>query len=119
MKKTKMKMITGAILLAMTLTGCSTKAEAKNPSPAEHLVSTYYSGQESDAYRMFKKSIFKKMVSGWTGGELQNPVWNYDSFARYYILDQDLAPSMSDQELYYCTYSDDNDKSGYVVLLYS
>lgn len=84
----------------------------------EPAVSSYYEGQESRAFKMLQKSIFKSLLDGWTGEEVAHPVWNYDSFARYEILNPDLTAAEEEEELYYCTFSADNGKYGYGVFAY-
>ena len=84
----------------------------------EHAVSTYYEGQDSRAFKMLQKSIFKNLLDGWTGEEVEHPVWNYDSFARYEILNPDLTGTEEEAELYYCTFSADNGKYGYGIFSY-
>lgn len=84
----------------------------------QHAVTSYYEGQSSRAYKMLQKSIFKNLIGGWTEEGISNPVWNYDSFARYEVLNRDLTGVEKDAELYYCTFSADNGKCGYGVLAY-
>lgn len=85
------------------------------------IVTSYYAGQSSHAFIMLQKSIFQNWVeydnNGQINPNLTNPKWNYKSFTQYYILDQDMN-SISDQELYYGTFTDDNDNSGYIVVSY-
>lgn len=84
----------------------------------QNAVTSYYEGQSSRAYKMLQKSIFKKLIGGWTEEGISNPVWNYDSFARYEVLNRDLTRAEEEAELYYCTFSADNGKCGYGVLAY-
>lgn len=84
----------------------------------ESVTSSYYEGQSARAFQMLQKSIFKNLLSGWLGEDIVNPIWNYDSFTRYDILDENFTSTGEWQELYYCTFSSDNDKTGYVVLAY-
>lgn len=84
----------------------------------QHAVASYYEGKNSRAYKMLQKSIFKNLIGGWTGEGISNPVWNYDSFARYEVLNRNLTGTEEGAELYYCTFSADNGKCGYGVLAY-
>lgn len=88
----------------------------------ESIINSYYSGKSSRAYKMIKKRIFQNMLVSWTDANLsgiKNPVWNYDSFTQYYILDHDMVSATRNDELYYCTFTADNDKYGYIVLSYN
>lgn len=84
----------------------------------QHAVTSYYEGQSSRAYKMLQKSIFKNLIGGWTEEGISNPVWNYDSFARYEVLNRSSTGAEEGAELYYCTFSADNGKCGYGVLAY-
>lgn len=70
---------------------------------------------------MLQKSIFQNWVEysddGTLNHNLVNPTWNFNSFTKYEILDENRKP-VSGEELYYCTFSDENGKSGYVVVSY-
>ena len=81
------------------------------------LRSSYYEGQSKRAFSMFRKNIFKKLINDWTCEDLVNAAWNYDSFASYQMLDGD-GNSLSDKDLYYCTYSADEGKYGYIIVAY-
>lgn len=84
--------------------------------------SSYYAGQGSRAFKMLQKQVFQNWVeydnSGALNASLVTPKWKFDSFTQYYILDQNMK-STSDQELYYCTFSDENNKHGYIVVSYN
>lgn len=82
------------------------------------VISSYYSGQSSRAFKMLQKSIFKRLVDHWTDADIQNSVWNYDTFMRYQILDSGSACVGLGEELYCCTFSSDNGKFGYIVVSY-
>lgn len=84
---------------------------------AEALRSSYYEGQGKRAFGMFQKKIFKKLINDWTCKNMVNAAWSYDSFAAYQMLDEE-GNSLSDKELYYCTYSADEGKCGYIVVAY-
>ena len=84
---------------------------------ADALRRSYYEGQDKRAFGMFQKNIFKKLINDWTCRNLKNAVWSYDSFAAYQMLDGD-GNSLSDKELYYCTYCADEGQCGYIVLAY-
>jgi len=84
----------------------------------ETVFSSYYSSQSSHAFSMLNKSIFKSMIDGWTEDDIVNPIWNYDSFTQYHIINHDMVSVADNENLYYCTFSADNDKFGYIVLSY-
>lgn len=105
-----------AALLTLTPLGC---AEQK-PGAADggdSITASYYVGQEDRAYAMFQKNIFQNLADDWTGEE--TAAWNYDSFAKYEILDHAMGSVAKDEALYYCTYSAEGGKCGYVVLQYT
>lgn len=95
-----------------------TAAEIEKMDMQEPLLASYYEGQESKAYKMLQKSIFKKLLDQWTGEDVHNPVWNYDSFTSYQLPDSDRDSLPSGTEIYCCTYSEDNGKYGFVVIAY-
>ncbi|MFA9463068.1 MAG: hypothetical protein ACERKN_02140 [Velocimicrobium sp.] len=113
-----------SVLLTLLLIGCanqnneSTSSLQLSTTNLETVFSSYYSSQSSHAFSMLKKSIFKSMIDGWTDDDIVNPIWNYDSFAQYQILDYDMVSVADNENLYYCTFSADNDKFGYIVLSY-
>lgn len=130
-----MKRIIGtalAILLTCTLVGCTNnhnvntatpmgtsvgELKAASPSDTKTLVTSYYQAQSSPAFSMLQHNIFKNWVENWSD-ETTNPKWNFETFAQYQILDKDTMSAVSDQDLYYCTISADNDKYGYIVVEY-
>ncbi len=89
-----------------------------NTDMMDSVISSYYSGQSSRAFKMLQKSIFKRLVDHWTDSDIHNPVWNYDTFTRYQTLDSDIARVDPDEELYCCAFSSDNGKFGYIVVSY-
>lgn len=106
----------------ITVTGRKARGSLsfKKGAGMESVIRSYYEGQDSRAFQMFNKSIFKNFSDDWTEniGELENPKWNYDSFAQYRVLDQELAPVDENEELYSCTFSDDSGRQGYLVMRY-
>lgn len=95
---------------------------ARLPSDREELLtetlrSSYYEGQGKRAFGMFQKKIFKKLINDWTCSNMVNAAWSYDSFAAYQMLDED-GNSLSDKDLYYCTYSAEEGKCGYIIVAY-
>lgn len=94
----------------------------KQTTLEEVITQSYYKGQGARAFRMLQKHIFQNVLESCTTANLtdiENPLWNFASFAHYTILDQNLTPIEQEQELYYCTFSADHDKTGYIVLSYS
>lgn len=107
-----------SIASSETDSGYKISSEQLETTNLEPLLNSYYLGQNSRAFNMLKKSIFIDMIEGWTGDDIENPAWNYDSFTQYYILNSDMVSATHDKELYYCTFSADDDKCGYIVLSY-
>lgn len=73
----------------------------------ESILNSYYSYNDTDAYRLVKSNALKRFLNQWTDDSIVNPVWNYDSFTKY-----------EGQDLYYCTFTADNGKYYYMVLRY-
>lgn len=73
----------------------------------EFILNSYYSYNDTDAYRLVKSSALKRFLNQWTDDSIVNPVWNYDSFTKY-----------EGQDLYYCTFTADNGRYYYMVLRY-
>ncbi len=72
------------------------------------ILNSYYSYNDTDAYRLVKSNALKRFLNQWTDDSIVNPVWNYDSFTKY-----------EGKNLYYCTFTDDNGKYYYIVLRYN
>lgn len=90
-------------------------------SPMKFLLDSYYKGQNSRAFKMIQKRIFQNNLESWISvqiDDIDNPVWNYDSFTKYHIVNQDMISVALDEDLYYCTFSADHNKSGYIVVSY-
>lgn len=79
----------------------------------------FYSAQNTPAFDYFQNNSIKKFLAMWVKEEtgIENPKWNYDSFAKYNILDIN-GVSVSSEDLYYCTFSADNDRYGYIIVSY-
>jgi len=133
------KMISVFCLMVLLCTACTSPGKQSSPidntdessktdmadstsepiqNGSESILSSYYLSKSSPAFEMLNKSIFKNLLDDWIGNDIENPIWNYDSFTRYHILNHELEPVNSDSELYYCTYSADNSKYGYIVMSY-
>lgn len=119
--KRPLKMIPALAVLLLALSGCAgSKEGSADEKLMETVLQSYYDAQSSRACGMLQKNIFKGQLEGWTErriGDIQNPVWNYDSFTQYQIFDQDMSALPDNQELYYCTFSADGNKYGYAVIL--
>ncbi len=91
----------------------------KGPSVTDTaaLVSSYYAGQDSRAFGMLQKNIFRNWVENWSK-DAANPKWDFDTFTRYYVLDKETMSAIGNGELYLCTVSGDNDRYGYIVVEY-
>lgn len=126
----------GLISLLIMLAACSFTACSKSDSPNlssgiigqfdekkpkegnENIIDSYYRGQDSRAFKMLQKNIFQKLLIQWIPKNIVNPVYNYETFTNYYVLDDKLKNVNKDRDLYYCTFTADNNKFGYVVVEY-
>lgn len=109
-------------LSAEIVTAETVTAAMQTASELTTAIDSYYSAQNLRPYRMLQKSRLKGMLeNGWLDNleGFENPMWNYDSFARYQILDDERKPVWQSEELYYCTFSADNGRQGYVVISYN
>lgn len=115
------------LLLAVLMIACSGPDSSQQPSssvpsveavPVEHLVQSYYQGQESRAYGMLQKSIFQNLLDDWAGEAFANPAFDYDTFSSYQILDEEGAPVEGQGELYQCTFHDEEGRYGFLVVSY-
>ena len=120
MKKLTSVLLAGVLLLAAL--GCVKAYQKSSGSEAEFeaAAASYYAGQDSRAYRMLNKSMFRQLLNnGWLEnlGDIQNARWNYDTFTEYTVLDQD--PELTEEPLYCCTFSADDGRCGYLVVAYT
>ena len=120
MKKLTSVLLAGVLLLAAL--GCVKAYQKSSGSEAEFEAAAafYYAGQDSRAYRMLNKSMFRQLLNnGWLEnlGDIQNARWNYDTFTEYTILDRD--PELTEEPLYCCTFSADDGRCGYLVVAYT
>ena len=120
MKKLTSVLLAGVLLLAAL--GCVKAYQKLSGSEAEFeaAAASYYAGQDSRAYRMLNKSMFRQLLNnGWLEnlGDIQNARWNYDTFTEYTILDRD--PELTEEALYCCTFSADDGRCGYLVVAYT
>lgn len=120
-----MKKLTSVLLAAVLLLaalGCVKAYQKASGSKAEFeaAAASYYAEQDSRAYRMLNKSMFRQLLNnGWLEnlGDIQNARWNYDTFTEYTILDRD--PELTEEALYCCTFSADDGRCGYLVVAYT
>lgn len=83
----------------------------------EGIIDSYYEKQDSKAFQIIKSGMLKKMLDQWTDDTIINPQWNYDSFTKYQILDENMG-SISEEDLYYCIFTADNGKYYEMILDY-
>lgn len=113
-----------SLLSTQTVLSISSKEVSQSniePELINPIISSYYKGQNYRAFKMIKKHIFKNMLESCiniNNYDIENPVWNYDSFTQYEILDNNMVSTNPDEDLYYCTFSSSNDKFGYVIVSY-
>ncbi len=86
--------------------------EVSTMSNTDSIVQSYYKGQESGAYKMLQKKIFKKLLTQWVPSGITNPVYDYSTFSEYHI------SGSSKNNLYTCAFTADNGKYGFVVVSY-
>ena len=120
MKKLTSVFLAGVLLLAAL--GCVKAYQKSSGSEAEFEAAavSYYAGQDSRAYRMLNKSMFRQLLNnGWLKNleDIQNARWNYDTFTEYTVLDRD--PELTEEPLYCCTFSADDGRCGYLVVAYT
>lgn len=120
----------GIAVSCMTACGNETKKEINNTiepetnnlsnsySDYDNVFSSYYDAQSMRAFKMFKKPIFKKNLDSRTDYKYDTPMWNYNSFTSYSILNENLEPTEQSAELYCCSFSDNNKASGFFVMEY-
>lgn len=97
----------------------SEEAEGNLPAP---IVASYYEGQEDPAFDYFKHSSIQRFLAMWVKeetGDIENPIWDLDSFTRIKVLDQDLAELRPDEELHCCAFTDGSGRYGYVIVKYN
>jgi len=114
MKKLTSVFLAGVLLLAAL--GCVKAYQKSSGSEAEFEAAavSYYAGQDSRAYRMLNKSMFRQLLNL---EDIQNARWNYDTFTEYTVLDRD--PELTEEPLYCCTFSADDGRCGYLVVAYT
>lgn len=139
---------TGLLLLAAIATGCSSapsevsqplvpdtsvsQTASGTPEPAasqapaddvESIVKSYYAAQETEAWTYFQNNKVQDFMSQWVEADtgIKDPVWNYDSFTQFYVLDHDMeSATRPDQEVYSLTFSDPEGKRfGCAVIEYN
>lgn len=120
----------GIVVSCMTACGNETKKEIDNTiepetnnlsnsySDYDNVFSSYYDAQSMRAFKMFKKPIFEKNLDSRTDYKYDSPMWNYDSFTSYSILNENLEPTEQSAELYCCSFSDNNKAFGFFVMEY-
>ncbi len=82
------------------------------------LTASYYLGQDSLAYDYFHHSSIQKFLAMWVKnetGDIDQPVWQDDTFTKIECVDYDLKTLYPDQELYCCNFSYSNDCYGYLI----
>ncbi len=129
-----------ALLLAVSLSGCAAprasgpvgippdppaatvrEGAASETAETGSLLRSYYEGQDSRAFQMLHKRIFSQLLGQWTdaaGFAAADPVWVFDSFTRYDILDPELQSIATHEEVYCCGFSSPDGGCGYFVLSY-
>lgn len=105
-----------------TVNNEGTEGETIKNSEYESIFNSYYFAQSNNlnAFKVLQSKKFTEIIEDWVDenlNDIKNPVWNYDSFTQYQILDGGSISSIGD-DLFYCTFSADNDKYGYVILQY-
>ena len=129
MKKT-IRILSTALALVMTLTGCAgapVPSESNAPetvsSPLpDAVLDSCYEGQDDPAFQYFHNSSIQNFFAMWVKektGDLSDPQWDYDGFTKIEVLDQDLTVSSQEAPLYCLPFSDGGDRYGYVIAQYN
>ena len=86
----------------------------------EPLLQSYYSMQSTPVFEYMQNSSIKKFLAMWVKEKtgIENPLWNYDCMAQYYILDKNFASLSDDKQLYSLPFSDGSGRNGYIVIAY-
>ena len=126
----QLKYILSALLAAaavMLLGGCSLAAmSAENPAGRETnlpdtVLDSYYAAQDTPAFEYFHHERIQEFLGMWVleeTGDIADPKWDYDSFARIIVMDHDLSVSRPDEQLYCLTFTDGTGRCGYVIVKY-
>lgn len=114
---------------AVSVSAVSVSAVLESPMPERPGVSlpqavldSYYSGQDSPAFEYFQHSSIKKFLAMWVKeetGDLDQPVWDYDSFTKIQRLDHDFTAIRPEEVLYCLPFSDGAGRYGYVIAAYN
>ena len=88
----------------------------------EKAIASYYGGDGTTAAMAFMKhkSVQRFMVM-WVHEEtkdIDQPIWNYDSFARVSIRNHELKELYTDKQFYSCTFTDGHGRWGYCIFQY-
>lgn len=86
----------------------------------EPLLQSYYSMQSTPVFEYMQNSSIKKFLAMWVKEKtgIENPSWDYDCMAQYYILDKNFASLSDDKQLYSLPFSDGSGRNGYIVIAY-
>lgn len=90
-------------------TGAAKDTENGKTSLPDTILESYYEGQSDPAFEYFHHSSIQKFVAMWVEektGDIKNPIWDDESFARITVLDHDFVVSRPDEQLYCCNFTD-------------
>lgn len=96
--------------------------ERPGVSLPQAVLDSYYSGQDSPAFEYFQHSSIKRFLAMWVKeetGDLDQPVWDYDSFTKIQRLDHDFTAIRPEEVLYCLPFSDGAGRYGYVIAAYN
>lgn len=127
MKKSIVKLFF-CVMVIFLLTACFKKTIS---SPIEEdnadlltnaIMDSYYLGQDSPAYDYFHHTSIQRFLAMWIKnetGDINQPIWQDDTFTKIDYVDADLKVMYPDQQLYCCNFSYQNNRYGYVIFAYN
>lgn len=88
----------------------------------EKAIASYYGGDGTAAAMAFMKhKSVQRFMAMWVHEEtkdIDQPIWNYDSFARVSIRNHELKELYTDKQFYSCTFTDGHGRWGYCIFQY-
>lgn len=88
---------------------------------SDTIQNSYYGGQKDPAFSYFQHSSIQNFLAMWVKEETQdieNPQWDLDSFTEIKTLDHALVDIHPDTSFYSCTFTDGENRFGYVMISY-
>lgn len=96
--------------------------DADQSTLSDALFETYYLPSEHPVYAYLQNKSIQRFFHMWCKESIDEDVevhWNYDTIAPVQLLDHEFhSIARPGEELYTCTFSTDNDRHGYIIVLY-